>query len=391
MASSSASGALTKHGFPRGYRFVPECLEIVELLAGRLNGTPLPPPLTGIFHDIRILDHHPKDLYEAYKEHEEAGCIYFFSQQVYPPSGGGRTGGKKRRPRRSANGGGWKPSGGAKQLKRPRHKGGGVVGRMVTMVFYEKIRDDPPEFVKTNWGMHEFTVLIKPPDKFSEIAVYRLYKVKNGNKENRQAAAEGNEQQAVNAPDHGVAPPAVAADEQKPPTWTAAGYPGAGTSTSNQALVAASTSQDQKPLTIDQIHQHYHNQYAFVTAGMPGPSSWVPPGRHDYEHAGSHDAGDQLLPPAHGPVGASDRAATGREPRGAAGAHDGDERRLLRSVRGDESAVAHASRREPGAGAAYHLRHVVIATITRPDCRLRRDDGGGPAPARAAAAATRPR
>ncbi|GJM84538.1 hypothetical protein PR202_ga00218 [Eleusine coracana subsp. coracana] len=68
--------ALTKHGFPRGYRFVPDSLEIVQLLADRLSGRPLPPPVAGIFHDIRILDYHPQQLYGS--EHH-ASCLFFMS------------------------------------------------------------------------------------------------------------------------------------------------------------------------------------------------------------------------------------------------------------------------------------------------------------------------
>ncbi|KAK3150034.1 hypothetical protein QOZ80_3AG0226830 [Eleusine coracana subsp. coracana] len=169
-----ASAALTKHGFPPGYRFVPSILEIIRLLADRLRGRPLLPPVATIFHDIRILDYHPQELYEQYKAYQEAGCIYFFSQQEFLPLADGD--GKKRRPVRTAKGGAWKPSGGAKNLK-----SADVAGKTVTMVFYERWRVGAVEkLFKTNWGLHEFTVLLGPNNKFSKLAVYRLYKVKNG-------------------------------------------------------------------------------------------------------------------------------------------------------------------------------------------------------------------
>lgn len=59
-----ADGSLTKHGFPRGYRFVPTQLELLSILSQYIEtGGALDPPLHGIFHDIRILNYHPEELH----------------------------------------------------------------------------------------------------------------------------------------------------------------------------------------------------------------------------------------------------------------------------------------------------------------------------------------
>ncbi|GJN20592.1 hypothetical protein PR202_gb07986 [Eleusine coracana subsp. coracana] len=285
--------ALTKHGFPRGYRFVPDSLEIVQLLADRLRGQHLPPPVAGIFHDIRILDYHPQQLYEQYRAYQENGCIYFFSRQEFPGNGGTPDDGKKRRPTRTAHGGGWKPSGGGKDVKRPRNMGGGVAGKMVTMVFYERVRVGAVEkLLKTDWGLHEFTVPIGPK-KFSTLAVYRLYKVKNGaakggaNHQQQQEEAndvhQQQQQQEANDVHHQQqqVPAAAVADHHMPST---------------SAAVAASTRQsstwyqEQKQLMSIEQMQPYHGQYEFSVSGhntiwspspvqqqFPGQSSvWAP-------------------------------------------------------------------------------------------------------------------
>uniref|UniRef100_A0A0A9GQI6 Uncharacterized protein n=1 Tax=Arundo donax TaxID=35708 RepID=A0A0A9GQI6_ARUDO len=79
-ASAADSSGLTKHGFLRGYRFVPDNLEVFTqkknlevfgLLHDRIHGRTLLLLVAAVFHDLRILDHHPQDLYEAYKEYVE--------------------------------------------------------------------------------------------------------------------------------------------------------------------------------------------------------------------------------------------------------------------------------------------------------------------------------
>ncbi|XP_062200481.1 NAC domain-containing protein 58-like [Phragmites australis] len=267
-----ADGWLTKHGFPRGYRFVPEILELFAILSDRIGGRPLPPKVAGVFNDIRILDHHPRELYEAYKEYEEKGNIYFFSLREFPPGrAGGGDNGKERRPVRTATGGAWKSSGGSKQLSWPPKKGSGVAGRMVTMVFYER-QDN--ELAKTDWGMHEFTVPIGPNLQFSDLAVYRLYELKNGGKESKTAARSRNEQ--ANSSDHGVATVSV---EHRPSTLTVV-VPRPGQSrgtftTTNQALAAASTSQTWQQPGIEHA-QLYHHPYSFGAAATSGPCNWAP-------------------------------------------------------------------------------------------------------------------
>ena len=54
---------MTRHGFPRGFRFVPTELELIHLLSHRIHRGKLPPPFDRIFHDLRIRDYHPEELY----------------------------------------------------------------------------------------------------------------------------------------------------------------------------------------------------------------------------------------------------------------------------------------------------------------------------------------
>lgn len=117
------------------------------------------------------------DKYEVDKEHR---YIYFFSWREFqkPAGAGGPAFNKKRqrrgaggqdeddnepRPVRLAKGGGWKPSGGGQVLHWPKDKGGFVAGKMVTMVFYDHREGSSKEQqVKSQWGMHEFTVPVDP-------------------------------------------------------------------------------------------------------------------------------------------------------------------------------------------------------------------------------------
>ena len=52
-----------RHGFPRGFRFVPTELELIHLLSHRIHRGKLPPLFDCIFHNLRILDYHPEELY----------------------------------------------------------------------------------------------------------------------------------------------------------------------------------------------------------------------------------------------------------------------------------------------------------------------------------------
>jgi hypothetical protein len=219
-----ARGALSKHGFPRGFRYTPKHEELITLLADRIRGRPMAPQVGRVFNDVRILDYHPQDLYgsiqrhksslstnqkpfayiyfiltisvgpacqcmhaERYRSYAEAGCIYFFSWRESVPSAGSTkkkatpAEDKKWRPTRTGNGGGWKPSGGAKVFETPLNEGGAVVvGRMVTMVFYDRLREgDEDVHLKTHWGVHEFTVLLGPDKARGSIGaefIFYIYK-----------------------------------------------------------------------------------------------------------------------------------------------------------------------------------------------------------------------
>ncbi|KAF8720514.1 hypothetical protein HU200_023760 [Digitaria exilis] len=203
---ASKHGCLTKHGFPRGYRFVPTPLELISLLTDHIHGDRLPPPLDAIFHHLTILDYHPSELYERFKGDAEHRYIYFFSwRQFQKPGATGGGGGvavpedkdqKEPRPVRVARGGGWKPSGGGQVLRWPRRMGGFVAGRMVTMVFYDRTGDGG--LAKSNWGMHEFIVPVDsrltslPSSKYTrfyDLALYRLYILKSGDMENESSSS----------------------------------------------------------------------------------------------------------------------------------------------------------------------------------------------------------
>ncbi|CAN6305221.1 unnamed protein product [Urochloa humidicola] len=199
-----ADGSLTKHGFPRGYRFVPTPLELLSLLSIRVHGQPLPPPHDAIFHDISILGYHPEELYERYKDGAEHRYIYFISEREFQKAGAGVAvpedkDQKEPRPVRVARGGGWKPSGGGQVLRLPRKRGGFVAGKMVTMVFYDRVAGS--DAVKSNWGMHEFIIpvdekLTSTPTKytrFHDLALYRLYILKSGDMESDNAAGSSSQ------------------------------------------------------------------------------------------------------------------------------------------------------------------------------------------------------
>ncbi|KAM0850382.1 hypothetical protein ACQ4PT_053109 [Festuca glaucescens] len=145
---------MNRHGYPRGYHFVPRNKELIGVLEDKLAGRPLPYP-PNIFHDVKILDYHPADLYEAYREHEEAGFVYFFSLRKFP-------GAKRTRPVRATNDGNWTASGHGKLVTR----GGVGVGYKHTMVFYEKKKNKTNKSEgKTDWAMHEYTSINGPEDK----------------------------------------------------------------------------------------------------------------------------------------------------------------------------------------------------------------------------------
>lgn len=117
---------------------------------------------------------------ERFKGDAEHRYIYFFSWRQFQKPG--TAGGvvtvpedrdqKEPRPVRVARGGGWKPSGGGQVLRWPKRMGGFVAGRMVTMVFYDRIDGNA---VKSNWGMHEFIVpvdrmLTSLPSKYTRVS-----------------------------------------------------------------------------------------------------------------------------------------------------------------------------------------------------------------------------
>ncbi|XP_025791727.1 NAC domain-containing protein 72-like [Panicum hallii] len=310
---AAADGSLTKHGFPRGYRFVPTSLELISILSDQIRGRTLPPPLHTIFQDVRILDYHPEELYERFKDAAEHRYIYFFSVREFQKPGACAAvpedkDQKEPRPVRVARGGGWKPSGGGQVLRWPRKKGGFVAGRMVTMVFYDRV--DGGDGVKSNWGMHEFLV------PFYDLALYRLYILKGGDMESENGAGSSSSssiQMMSNAYDHFPVSPC-------PPLqpW------GISTGNYHRPLDAgASTSQmlpppPQHPSLEHAQYYQYQQQHAFGAAAAP--QAYTMP-VHGAEFPGNMYQYQPAIPPA--PVAAPTAAANAAEEAHAT-ATDGD-------------------------------------------------------------------
>ncbi|CAN6288222.1 unnamed protein product [Urochloa humidicola] len=322
-----ADGSLTKHGFPRGYRFVPTPLELLSLLSFRVQGFPLRPPHDSIFHDVPILGYHPEELYERYKDDAEHRYIYFISEREFQKAGAGVAvpedkDQKEPRPVRVARGGGWKPSGGGQVLRLPQRRGGFVAGKMVTMVFYDRVAAG--DNVKSNWGMHEFTIpvdekLTSTPTKytrFHDLALYRLYILKSGDMESDNVAVNSS-QVMPNAYDHHFPASQAAVAPPCPPLqplgaiFTAGNQPlaaGASTSkmppaplqplgifTGNQPLNARASTTKMPPqhhhhqIPSAQHAQYYHQLHNFGAAARPQA--------HNMPLLGAGASTSQMLPP----------------------------------------------------------------------------------------------
>jgi hypothetical protein len=65
-----------RHGFPWGYHFVPKPIELIGVLDDKRAGRRLPYP-PNIFHDVKILEHHPADLYST-----RAPLHYYFFANI---------------------------------------------------------------------------------------------------------------------------------------------------------------------------------------------------------------------------------------------------------------------------------------------------------------------
>ncbi|GJN07770.1 hypothetical protein PR202_ga25630 [Eleusine coracana subsp. coracana] len=158
---NAASAALIRQRFslnlPPGFRFVPTDAElIVHFLRPKLAGEVLPLP---IFFDERILDYHPEQLVEKYREHGQ-NRWFFFTRRERKHAGG-------KRPNRTTPGNGhWNAD-------------GEIVGCVGTLVFYEASRKKKKEDIvaavtaaaettaaspdedsgKTDWTMYEYESL----------------------------------------------------------------------------------------------------------------------------------------------------------------------------------------------------------------------------------------
>uniref|UniRef100_A0A0E0EXU3 NAC domain-containing protein n=1 Tax=Oryza meridionalis TaxID=40149 RepID=A0A0E0EXU3_9ORYZ len=169
-----------KHGLPIGFYFEPTDQELLAILELKRLGRPLSRAHDAFFHDIRILDFHPAELYEKYAKDEEKGYIYFFSKREFPTS-------SKKRPLRVAEGGAWNSSGAVYKAVKSNKSGGGYdVGHKKTLVFHQRLPGDKVA-VKTNWAIQEFTGIIGPQNEVPDLAVYRLYKMR---KEGRETPAD---------------------------------------------------------------------------------------------------------------------------------------------------------------------------------------------------------
>ncbi|KAL5230159.1 hypothetical protein ABZP36_028935 [Zizania latifolia] len=257
-----------RHGLLVGHYFVPDDLLLFSLLDKKIHGRRLPRGFYKIFHDIPILDFHPSELYAKYREDKEDGYIYFLSARKFPtPSG------NKNRPVRMAKGGAWKASGGGKTVK-SQNVGGVDVGQKLIMVFYERRNGGNKEPVKTTWGMQEFTKIIGPQKKVADLALYRLYKIKNNGD-----VEDTDDDDAVDAAD--AAPPSVdTLALALPPPGIAGGstmlMDPTNVSSTSQSQVFAPPQSNSLAIEQDWL-QGAHGAAALAPAPEPEPTIWGSP------------------------------------------------------------------------------------------------------------------
>ncbi|WCJ36876.1 NAC domain containing protein 2 [Euphorbia peplus] len=131
--------------FPPGYRFRPTEAELViYYLKRKVEGQKLP---KSKIMDVNLYHHNPDELAEHFKACGEKEWYFFTPRNKKYRNG--------KRPNRTTGEGYWKATGCDKKVKYI----GEVVGFKRALVFYI---GKPQKGVKTNWIMHEFTVVDAP-------------------------------------------------------------------------------------------------------------------------------------------------------------------------------------------------------------------------------------
>ncbi|EAY78471.1 hypothetical protein OsI_33558 [Oryza sativa Indica Group] len=254
-----------KHGLPIGFYFAPTDQELLAILEAKRLGRPLSRAHDAFFHDIRILDFHPAELYEKYAKDEEKGYIYFFSKREFPTS-------SKKRPLRVAEGGAWNSSGAVYKVVKSSKSGGGYdVGHKKTLVFHQRFPGDK-EAVKTNWAIQEFTRIIGPQNEVPDLAVYRLYKMR---KEGRETPADlAADEAAAAAAMNNRGQQASAAAMALPPPAT--GLPGGRMMSMADKANMASTSKAYGPSKSSSSQLQQDAAAAAAPPNAAGASNWAP-------------------------------------------------------------------------------------------------------------------
>ncbi|KAK2972391.1 hypothetical protein RJ640_022109 [Escallonia rubra] len=186
-AVSSNFDARYLESFPPGYRFQPFDEELIEYyLKKKVNNEDLPP--NKIF-EVNLYQFNPKELADMYLSRGQKE-MYFFTPRERKYRNGNR-------PNRAAGDGYWKATGADKAIKFNGRK----EGAKKSLVFYA---GKPPKGVKTNWIMHEFT-LLNPPQRqergaygmrLDDWVLCRIYENRGSGLKGRKSQDQDNEVEA---------------------------------------------------------------------------------------------------------------------------------------------------------------------------------------------------
>ncbi|KAK9123701.1 hypothetical protein Sjap_013303 [Stephania japonica] len=173
--------------FPVGYRFKPSELELIHhYLLNKICNNALPPNKI-IEHDVYLL--HPAKLTEKYQVYGEVDKEwYFFTPRERRYKNGDRPN------RNVAELGFWKATGLDKKIRETGPSGTRLLGTKKALVFYEGKQSK--ENKKTNWTMHEYTVLdIERPKHTKRLdnwVLCKIYKKKKKKSLSRSSSSNSN-------------------------------------------------------------------------------------------------------------------------------------------------------------------------------------------------------
>ncbi|KAL3850129.1 hypothetical protein ACJIZ3_012011 [Penstemon smallii] len=169
--------------FPPGYRFKPRDDELIlDYLKKKISNEPIPYSNINI-HEENIYNYNPDHLSLTFCGEKE---WYFFTPRDRKYQNG-------KRPNRAAGTGFWKATGGDIEVLHHDE----VVGFKKSLVFYD---GKPPNGVKSNWIMHEFTVNIDSNTKrksttgmrLDEWVLCRIHQNTHGSKRRQTNDGDGN-------------------------------------------------------------------------------------------------------------------------------------------------------------------------------------------------------